>query len=151
MKFKKFKPFVLDAVSMLLILAIIFLCFFSLGYVSIKFNLLTVMSLIVLAFYFVRILYNTIVLGIKAIIDFLFKKNIKVYATYIESIPLLHSSVSEKITKDFKKVIPLYYHIVIETNDRKMYVISSEYVELEKGEMYNFQMGYFSKVLLNVE
>lgn len=151
MSYKKIKPFLVDSLVCLFVVAITVNSFIYLGYlrIEIDFNLKTVILLIILAIYLLKILNNTIVIGIKGLIDFLLNKSYSVRATYLNIIPLRHSTFSTKITKDRKRFTPTYYWIIAETEEKKIFMVSSEYIEFIKDKEYIFEMGYYSHILLN--
>lgn len=149
MKFQRIKPFVSDLVSALFITAIITFHFVWSGDITIhiEFNILTVSTMIIVLLYVIRILNNTVIIGLKALFDFVLKKTVIIDGKYVTTVSLCRSSVStERVDK--KLYTPEYYKIIIESDNNKYSVLSSDFEKLEQHKTYTFEVGKYSHILL---
>lgn len=147
--FIKIKPFVCDLISAFMIIVMVCGGLIVPGNVnvSIKLNVLTVSVIVIVTLYIIRILNNTIVIGLKGLLDFAFKKTVVIQGRYVSIIPLHHSGVST-VRINGKFFTQEYYKIIIESEKKMFSIISSEFKELKEDMTYEFEIGKFSGILL---
>lgn len=150
----KYKYFICDFivalfVNMIVVVGLIYIDFISIK--ILKWNLLTVGAIFIVACYYIRILNNTIIIGLKAVIDAISKKTSVLKGKCINVIPLYHTWFLGKRGKKGERIERTYYTMIIKTPKGIVRVNSSEYIDLQMEKKYVFKIGKLSRIVLELE
>lgn len=118
--------------------------------IKIELHLLTITFIGLIICIFVYYYCGIIRRGIKSLWDFVFRSKVTLKAEYIEQKPYSASVFTEKYSKNFSACREQRYLIVVKFKDELLTIVSSSPVELEKNKIYNFTMGKYSGVLLDI-
>ena len=148
MKFKSIKPYITILLLTLFAVAVT-ICLLTSGIFEVKFRftpvtiLMLFMIVVCFCLQYVRILW----IGVKGIYDFVFQKTKEDVYKYYSIEPLHIKTVAAKR----KYGIEAIYLIQVYNKRGTFFLVSSEYLELHKNELYRIKTGKHSNLCLSVD
>ena len=149
MYFKRLRPYIIELVTFLGIMAILVSAIF--GGESARSVIIVGGALFLLLWLFVYV-WGFVIFAMRVIIDLIFKKYETVTATFVDQFTFKSSQFSWPQKKEKKDVERLYYKILVKCKGVKGFttLTSTEFFELLPGVKYEFVFGKYSKAIVDI-
>lgn len=158
-KFKKIKPFFFEMVSLVCVIAVFCFCFLNenickkYNFIQIKIpaSFLSIAFIVVVVAIYIGSFSRIMNIGIRSLIDFIFQNTRADVYKFIEVLPFQTSRLTSKHDKGHPLSLDVHYLIQVK-KDGKMYTfISSEYLDMKKGERYTITTAASSHIVLDYQ
>lgn len=150
MTFRMIKPFVVELITFVLVLGVVFGALLVGEWIEITFHI-HLLTVVAVAFVFVALLslFSRIVnTGIRALTDYIFQSVIEDSYTFLNEQPYKASIFTEKFYDNHERAVGMYYLVHFEKDDKIYTYISPSYIKLEEGKVYSVKAGRSSHIFL---
>ena len=151
MKFRMIKPFVVEMITFIFVIAGILGSLLIGDFVEISFRIhLITISLFIIIFLIILYLFSRVInIGVRTLLDY-FLKSIKEDEYILLKIEPYKASVfTEKFGGNKETSLGMYYLIHAKKNDKVYTFLSSQYIGMEEEKKYKIKYGQYSHVFLD--
>lgn len=150
MKFAQIKPFVIEMITFVFAVSMIFIALLSGKILEIHFHvhLLIVVALLVVLISLISLFSRIVTTGIKVLVDYLLQTTTTIQAEFVAEHPYRASIFAEENTREGVKTFGMYYLIQLKKEDQIFTILAPVFVEFKEGVRYTVTFGRTSRVFL---
>lgn len=151
-EFDRIKPFVMEMFIFILVIILIFGGLLAGNFIeiSIRIHLLTVTVFVILCVLLLSLFSRIVNMGIRALVDFFMQSALEEEYEFLRMEAFKASVFTEKISKEKKRDLGIYYLIHAKKGSEIYTFISPDYIDITEGKVYRIRTGKASKILLEV-